>query len=326
MRVTTLALLAVALLYWACRSKVVLALALAAAYVEVRSRVLEAAERDGGRIGPQWLGLAAWRCLYAWSCLVGVRLASERGDIEGLDPQRRYMIAWHPHGMLAWSALFIVSRMAVVGHPHGRQWFAMVAPALFRIPLLGEALMLVNGRSVTKKVVETLASKGQSIAIQPGGITEQIQTLHDQEQAVFQRNLGFIRMAIKHGMDILPVYIFNENQLYSAAGSAQAWSQALFRRTGFGMPIFTAKFGLPMAALLPKAAGIHVRWGAPVPVGEPDPAPGEEKVEAVFAAYLLALQGLFRRYAGECLPPAVAAKGLRIIRLDGKPVPEEAGT
>merc|ERR1740138_1017866 len=99
--------------------------------------------------------------------------------------------------------------MAITGHPIGREWDGMIAPALFNLPVFSEALMLLNGRGVGKEVVESILGKGKAtINIQPGGIKEQMITRHDQEQAVFPANLGFIRMAIKYGMPILPVYIF----------------------------------------------------------------------------------------------------------------------
>merc|ERR1711972_575 len=84
----------------------------------------------------------------------------------------------------------------------------------------------------------------------------------------------------------------------------------------------TAKAGAPMSALTPRSTDVHARWGAPVEVGEPDENPSDEKVEEVFRRYLAELRRVFYANAQECLPPDVAARGLKIVRLDGKPVPE----
>lgn len=304
------------------RRRLIVAATVYTLYLEARRRLLQHAERQNVRIGPRWLGLLAWRLLDAYSRLVGVRLASESGDgLHNLDPSRRYLIVWHPHGFIAWSALFVVSRMAVLGHPHGREWFAMVAPALFRIPVVSEALMLVNGRRVGKDIVENICERGGCIAIQPGGIREQMATRHDQEQAIFPPNLGFVRLAIRHGMDLLPIYIFNENQMFKRMEGFDKTTEMVYEGSGFGLPFITAKGGLPMAGLLPLKTDVHVRWGSPLSVGLPDPEPSDERVEAVFTAYLEALVRLFNQYAYECLPSEVAARGLRIVRLDGKPVP-----
>mmetsp|Transcript_31112 Transcript_31112/g.88863 ORF Transcript_31112/g.88863 Transcript_31112/m.88863 type:complete len:348 (+) Transcript_31112:72-1115(+) len=296
--------------------------ALCASYLQARSALLKRAEKAGARIGPKSLGLLAWKFLYRFSQLVGVDLASEGGEgLQHLDPSKRYLIVWHPHGFLAWSAMFILSRFAVLGHPHGSEWFAMVAPVLFRIPIISEALMLVNGRGVDKRVVESYLSKGKSIALQPGGMKEQMASRHDQEQAIFPANLGFIRMALKYGMDLLPVYIFNENQTFKRMEGSDAVTKWIYDKTGFGVPMLTGRFGAPMAGLMPIDTEIHVRWGEPVEVGPPVPDPSEEQVEELFCRYLDALRSIWTRHAQECLPPEVAAKGLKIIRLDAKPVP-----
>merc|ERR1719339_705641 len=57
--------------------------------------------------------------LSKFSTLLGVEFCSEGGEgLSKLDPSRRYMIVWHPHGFIAWTAMFLVSKMAVEGHPH----------------------------------------------------------------------------------------------------------------------------------------------------------------------------------------------------------------
>lgn len=292
------------------------AVAVYAAYAFGCRQVLARAEASASRIGPQWLGLLAHAAFSRFSHLVGVRMASEGGvGVDAIDPARRYMIVWHPHGFLAWSAMFFLGEKAVLGKPHGREWFALVASALFRVPIVGEALMLMNGRRVDRKVVENLLERGASIAIQPGGVREQLLTRHDQEQVVFPARLGFIRHAIRHGVEfLLPCYIFNETQMFRRVRGMDGLSDWIYRRTGFGLPIVTARFGIPMAGLLPLPTDVHVRWGRPVEVGPKELEPSDERIEKLFAKYMTALQETFDAHAAECLPPEVAAKGLAIIR------------
>mmetsp|Transcript_75779 Transcript_75779/g.180032 ORF Transcript_75779/g.180032 Transcript_75779/m.180032 type:complete len:323 (+) Transcript_75779:68-1036(+) len=286
-----------------------------AAYCQLRSMLLTNAERHCRRIGPQWLGLLAFNILNGWSRLNGVDLVSEGGEgYKDLDPKRQYMIVWHPHGFLAWAALFVVSKMAVLGHPTGREWFASVAPVLFQIPFFSEALMLVNGRRVQASTVEGLLAGGANIAVQPGGVKEQLVTTHDQEQALFPANLGFLRLAIKHGVTILPVYIFGENQLYRRIPGFDAVSKLIYRTTGAGLPCGSGKLGIPMGGLIPRATPLHVRWAKPLEVGPKDDNPSEARVQMLYQEYVASLQELFDKYKDECLPPEVAAKGLKIVK------------
>lgn len=288
-----------------------------AAYAKVFRWLLAGAKSRGARLGPRWLGVYAWTLFNSWSRLVGVRLVSEGGEgLKLVDPARRYMIVWHPHGFIAWAPSFICGRMAVTGHPHGREWFALVAPVLFKLPVVGEVLALCNARPVDRATTEGLLAAGASVAVQPGGIKEQLVTRHDQEQLLLPPNLGFIRLALQYGVDLLPVYIFGENQTFKRVAGLDRASELLYRWTGIGLPAVTAKFGLPQVGVLPKSTAIHVRWGAPVKVGPPQPSPTEERVEEVLAEYLGAVQKIFDQHAKDCLPPEVASRGLLIKRLE----------
>lgn len=80
------------------------------------------------------------------------------------------------------------------------------------------------------------------------------------------------------------------------------------------LPIVTAKFGLPQAGLLPIATDIHVRYGRPIDVGVPDAEPCEERVQEIYGRYIEELLRLFDANAHTCLPPAVAKRGLKIVR------------
>lgn len=306
--------------------KVLAAALLYAVYLKARELVVARAVERGERVGPTWLGMLAFRLTSAYSHLMGVRVASEGGDgLAMVGPDRRHLIVWHPHGLLAWSPAFLLPRLAIQSEPHGREWFGLVASVVLRIPILSDLLYLMNARSVDKKNVEHLGNIGASIAIQPGGMREQIETRNDQEQAYFPANLGFIRTALRHGMDLLPIYLFNETQLYTRVDGFEGFADWVKAKTGFGVPIITGKFGLPMAGLTPKAADIHIRWGEPVRVEEAVPEPTDEQVEELFCKYLDSLRTLFYKHADECLPPEVAKRGLRIVRMDRKPVPSHPG-
>ena len=51
-------------------------------------------------------------------------------------------------------------------------------------------MLLLNARSVEAHVIDKLADAGLSVAIQPGGIPEQLRADHTQEIAVFSSRLG----------------------------------------------------------------------------------------------------------------------------------------
>lgn len=235
---------------------------------------------------------------------------------EGLQaPSAQYMYVWHPHGFVSYVPSHIMGKFAVTGAPHKKEWYGTCIPLLFNLPFVGQHFSLTNARPVDRRSLESILSQGGSIAIQPGGIKEQAASRHDQEQAFFPKKNGFIRLAIKHGTPLMPLYIFGENQLYRRVEGMEWLSKIIDKVTGMTLPIVTAKFGLPQAGLLPIGTDIHIRYGNMVDVGQKEDNPSDERVQGVLKRYQEELVRLFDANAKDCLPKAVAEKGLKIVNL-----------
>jgi len=283
-------------------------------FLSWRFKLLRQAIRQGRACGPKWLRELCVTIMGTCAKLIGVKIASEKG--EGLKaPSQQYIYVWHPHGFISYCPPFLLTEMAVKGRPHKKEWFGTCIPLLFKIPVLGEIFTVTNARPVDRKTLDSLLSEGASIAVQPGGVKEQAASREDQEQAIFPAKLGFVRMAMKYGTPLMPVYLFGENQLYKRVNGFDWLTELIRKFTGMTLPIVLGKFNIPQAILLPRATDIHVRWGKPVDVGAPEENPSEERVQEVFEKYLAELQRVFDEHAKDCLPPAVAAKGLKVVKL-----------
>lgn len=137
---------------------------------------------------------------------------------EPLDKGIRYMICCFPHGAYAFSgAAFIGPQMRLKLHTEYTNFAAFygVASVLFYIPIIREILLLIGAREITGAAVKKLLTgTSYSIAMIPGGIHEQICTRHYADRHYVQKKLGFIRVALQHGLHIVPMYGFGENQLF----------------------------------------------------------------------------------------------------------------
>jgi len=286
-----------------------------AAFFIWRSSILKQAIRESRAVGPSWLGHLSTSIAQAVANAAGVKISSLEGEGLMADTSKRYFYVWHPHGFVSYVPTMLMGEMARTGKPHNREWFGTCAPFLFNIPGLGEHFTISNARPVDRKSLESILGGGGTIAVQPGGIKEQAASRHDQEQAFFPKKLGFIRLAIKHGTPLMPLYIFGENQLYKRVAGLEWLTKLIYKATGMTLPIVTAKWGLPQAGFLPIATDIHIRYGNPVDVGPSEPEPSDERVEEVFTRYLAELQRVFDANACSCLPAAVAKRGLKVVRL-----------
>ena len=88
--------------------------------------------------------------------------------------------------------------------PLRRQMMCGIADVLFSIPIIRELLLFSNARSANPKVMGECAQNGLSLALNPGGVHEQLQYRNDREEAYFPNNLGFIRIALRHGVPLVP--------------------------------------------------------------------------------------------------------------------------
>merc|ERR1719310_2498494 len=96
-------------------------------------------------------------------------------------------------------------------------------------------------------------SEGKCVALQPGGIHEQVNTNFNKETVYFPGRLGFVRMAIKHGVPLLPIYCFGENQLFQTSDWMTKLNVWLYKKFKVGtVLVHSSFFGLPMSAFIPN--------------------------------------------------------------------------
>lgn len=285
--------------------------------------VLRPASRGTKPCGPRWVT----RCLTkGCSCLgrdlCGVSFAhngaqfevdssDSDSEMEVSEPKQQFVIAFHPHGAYATSAMLFGGEVFLNCSTSTNTWFVCVADLLFKIPGLSEFLLLCNARSAQQEVLDELLDAGCSVALQPGGIYEQVRFNHEQETAYFTRNLGFIRLAMRHGVPLMPAYQFGENQLYKQNGFTRAVNNFAYRTMGVGNLLVIGRCGLPWYCLRPQ--DVYWVFGHPVDVGPRCAEPTDEAVRLVFLRYVKELRAIFNNNAKKHLPPAVVERGLTVV-------------
>jgi len=286
---------------------------ISAAYVALRQTVTSAGMWALQPWGPRWLAVGIATALGKVATLMGVTWVDEtyekwQGPNRQFDPDRQYLICWHPHGVLLFAPLMYVTKLSAASTTHHapgpRNWFVGSTDIVFRLPIIGEVLSLINARPITKGMPEKLMGNGCTFALQPGGIHEQVRTDHRRELLLFPPNLGFCRLAIQHGAPIVGGYLFGENQVFTTTEWTRTTMWKLHK--SLGAP-------LPLVKPFPKKTTIYCKWGRAIEVGEKTEEPSEERVQKVFARYVLDVARIFEENRAECLPPEVAEKGLTVM-------------
>ena len=150
-----------------------------------------------------------------------------------------------------------------------------VANALLHVPLVSTFFGWFGFIPVAPKCLAEACASEHNVALVPGGIAEMtaFEGPHV-EVIVLKRRLGFVRLALQHGRDLVPVYSFGESRTFHQYTCARRMRTRLARRTRLALHLFRGR----AFTLIPFARPICVVVGAPIPVPVPVPEPSEEQV------------------------------------------------
>ncbi|GMH61672.1 hypothetical protein TrRE_jg3999, partial [Triparma retinervis] len=168
---------------------------------------------------------------------------------ENLDPSAQYVFGVHPHGIHCWalnvfafqggpldSLMPLTSRGTLSG---------LAASVIFMVPVVRE-LFLQMGYVDASRVVATKAMDvGRSLFICTGGEEESMMSEIGRDVVVIKKRKGFVRLAVKNGAALVPVFGVGITDLYKTYGvgrGARMWVQKKF---GIALPIFHGRFMSP---------------------------------------------------------------------------------
>ncbi len=204
-----------------------------------------------------------------------------------LDPEKRYLFAIHPHGKTKSRLLLCVcetgrlTSFTPIGvlplgsalclcqeeTPNsfceqfpGIRFRFLCATFCFFVPLYRELLLYAGFADASKFSASRLFQRGYSVALVPGGATEALYSSPDRDVIYLSKRKGFIRLAMEHGVALVPVFSFNENNmfmLYIGGNSLINTITTKFQKVfGISLPL--------LMNLIPKKTQIRVVVGRPL--------------------------------------------------------------
>ncbi|KAL4737789.1 diacylglycerol acyltransferase-domain-containing protein [Aspergillus similis] len=199
-----------------------------------------------------------------------------------LLPTRKYVFGYHPHGIISLGAFaaFCTEALRFSKLFPGITNTLLTLDSNFRIPFYREYALSMGLASVSRESCENLLSKGgidgegmgRAITIVIGGARESLNASPGSLRLVLKRRMGFIKLAIHTGADLVPVLAFGENDLYEQVRSDSHplihKFQMLVKQTlGFTIPLFHARgvFNYDVG-LMPYRRPLNIVVGRPIHV------------------------------------------------------------
>jgi len=222
-----------------------------------------------------------------------------------LPPDRPYVFGYHPHGIIGMGALatFATEATGFSAAFPGIKPHLLTLSSNFSIPFYREIILAMGICSVSRESCSNIlkAGPGSAITIVVGGATESLSAHPGTADLTLRRRLGFIKLAIRHGADLVPVFSFGENDIYEQMpndpGTTVYKLQQKFKSVfGFTLPLFHGRGLLNYnLGLMPYRRQIIAVIGQPIHVTQTD-NPNLEEVMTVQKQYIEELERIWHAY------------------------------
>ncbi|KXN66478.1 diacylglycerol acyltransferase [Conidiobolus coronatus NRRL 28638] len=220
---------------------------------------------------------------------------------------KNYLFCYHPHGTMPFGmSLGLNSNCCGFDDLYpGINLNLKVHSVFLTFPLLREFGLYFGAQPASREsILNTLNKPDNSVVLSIGGGAEVAYAVPNTAKLVIKNRLGFVKIALETGSDLVPVYAFGENETYSQPSLDQNiiyfWlSHTIYRFSNLIFPILSGRGIFPNTkGIFPNNVPIRIVVGKPIIV-EKDSNPSEEKIHELHAKYCSELEDLYNKYKDE---------------------------
>jgi len=246
---------------------------------------------DGSEKTPEGRYWDAFARLSIWNRLLAELPAAIEYEVP-LDTNKQYFFCSHPHGATSLHhSLYLTNGCGFHDNASsGRRRRDVAAGIVFSIPIYREFCLWVGAVDADRKVVSKVLSKGWSVVSLLGGIQEQILAQNGRQEICVKDRLGFVKLALEHGVPIVPMYNFGETELYYTSRVFSNLRWWLVKKFRLPIPLFYGPhWYLP---LVPRKIAITSCVGRPIEVPRVE-NPSDAQITEIHAKYIEEIQRLY---------------------------------
>lgn len=211
-----------------------------------------------------------------------------------LDPEGKYLFAVFPHGVYGVCRIFSGGvRLWRALYPGiSARWGSF--SAAFYLPGVREFSLMCGGCiDASRPVLERAIHRGENVMLLPGGIDEMNLTdwrSNDTKLVLLDRK-GFVKLAIEHGMDIVPSFCFGEKYIHRTV-QLPRFVRAFLRPFRLSGTLLKGRGPTFMGFLDPPLGYV---WGTPIRVKAQKPVE-PAYLDEVHGQVVEAVKGIFERH------------------------------
>ena len=203
----------------------------------------------------------------------------------------QFIFAMFPHGCGSDFRILLQGMLpSVLPNIHERVR-SLAASVLFLLPVLREFTLFTGCISASRPVAERALKAGRSLIILPGGEAEQLMTARRQEKIYLSKRKGFVKLALRQGVPLVPCYVFGSVDLFHTSDLLYAPRHWIMKNFGVCLPLCWGLGG----SLCPLPVKNTVVMGEPLSFkkcADPDYVTSEE-LDAAHDEFCVSLKKLF---------------------------------
>jgi 2-acylglycerol O-acyltransferase 2 len=208
-----------------------------------------------------------------------------------IDPDGVYCVAGAPHGVVPLYLMAITDWFRY--GPERKSPIALGANVIFKIPGLRE-VFLNFALPGTPENFAALVRSGRSVSVVPGGVSEMMLCEPGNRVKLVTKHSGFIKLCLQHGVSIIPVFAFGENNMWAQSRLPQFMSDAISRATGGFYPFIPSG----EHACIPRRGPVVVVSAAPMAMPQID-NPSDADVEFHRARFYSTISALIEKHQAD---------------------------
>jgi 2-acylglycerol O-acyltransferase 2 len=175
---------------------------------------------------------------------------------------------------------------------HGVYPKTLGATVLFFIAFVREIALWTGGIDARRSVAEATLKRGESLLIVPGGEAEQIRTKYGRELVFLKKRKGFIRLAIRQGVPVIPVYAFGVADYYHTSDFLIGLRMWIMKQFQICVVLSSGMWGSPCCPILTPTT---IVFGEALNFDQSD-NPTAGQVDKAHAVYMEELKKLFDKH------------------------------
>jgi 1-acyl-sn-glycerol-3-phosphate acyltransferase len=160
------------------------------------------------------------------------------------------------HGMLGYESPFFFERVLAAC---GRMPIGLADRWFFLVPGLRDLLVRLGGCYGSAANGLRALRRGELVVCYPGGAREVFKTEAEKYHCLWERSVGFVRLAIATGAPIVPFAAAGVDDTYRVLARMRGTGRLLMGHGKYDLPLVWGRLGL-----LPKSVPFWFRFGDPI--------------------------------------------------------------